>query len=94
MCNVHGGRAPQVLDAARRRLLEMVAPALAQLRKLLEEADGDSVKLGAIREVLDRSGLKVADLLAIDNRVEIVVRYSDAPMPIPALASRNGFEED
>ncbi len=35
----------------------MVDPALVRLRKLIDKADGDSVSLAAVRDVLDRAGL-------------------------------------
>ena len=36
----------------------MLPGALSQLRFLMEEATSESVKLGAIKDILDRSGLK------------------------------------
>jgi hypothetical protein len=71
----------------------MVMPALAQLRHLIDEADGDAVKLAAVRDVLDRCGLKPADLVKVDTAVEIRVSYADigpAPPPGRATATRNG----
>src|SRR4051812_24427959 len=61
VCHVHGGRAPQVRMAARERLAAMVDPALIELRRLVDAADSDSVKLAAIKDVLDRAGFKPAD---------------------------------
>ncbi len=58
VCRRHGGAAPQVRAAARARL-ENAADLMA--RKLLGmalSADSDSVKLAAIRDALDRAGLK------------------------------------
>jgi hypothetical protein len=58
VCQVHGGRAPQVKMAAAERIAEMVDPALNALRKLVDEADQDSVRLSAIKDILDRAGYK------------------------------------
>lgn len=59
-------------------------PALVQLRRLIDEADGDAVKLAAVRDVLDRCGLKPADLVKVDTAVEIRVSYADVgPAPPP-----------
>lgn len=60
VCRFHGGGAPQVREAAQLRILGMVSPALARLRKLIDGADSDSVKLHAVKDVLDRAGLGAA----------------------------------
>lgn len=57
VCGTHGGRAPQVMAAARMRILAMVNPALHELLRLLQKAETDSVKLQAARDILDRAGL-------------------------------------
>src|SRR5262252_9487789 len=54
VCSSHGGSAPQVKKAAAERIAEMVDPALAALRRLVDEADSDSVRLSAVKEILDR----------------------------------------
>jgi len=54
VCVTHGGRAPHVKKAAAERIAEMVDPALAALRRLVDEADSDSVRLSAVKEILDR----------------------------------------
>ena len=40
---------------------DCVPGALAQLKNLSEQADSESVKLGAIKDILDRAGLKPTD---------------------------------
>lgn len=65
-------------------------PALTVLRKLIDQADGDAVKLAAVRDILDRAGLKPSDLVRVDNSVSIRVSYEDrgtAPQTF-----RNGHE--
>jgi hypothetical protein len=67
ICVMHGGRAPQVLAAAKLRLLEVVEPAIARLLRFIEappgqcdvcgRCDDTSAIVSAIRTVLDRSGL-------------------------------------
>lgn len=58
MCRVHGGSIKRVKDAAARRLLqELVGPALAELRKIVENPKTPpAVKLAAVRDILDRTG--------------------------------------
>ncbi len=58
VCRVHGGSAPQVREAARRRL-DQAADVLVQ-RLLAFALDGDvadNVALQAIRDALDRAGM-------------------------------------
>jgi uncharacterized protein (UPF0147 family) len=57
---MHGGKAPQVRAAAQRRILEnLVTPALATLRNLVTDPNvPPNVKLGASRDILDRTGFK------------------------------------
>lgn len=53
----------------------MVDPALARLRRLIDEADSDSVKLAAVRDALDRAGYKLPERIEADNAVTIRVEY-------------------
>lgn len=61
VCVVHGGAAPQVKLSARARLETYVDPALTALRQLVDNADSDSVRLSAIKDILDRTGLRATD---------------------------------
>ncbi len=61
---MHGGSAPQVVAAARRRLLEAADPAAARLVELMA-SDDERIGLRAARDILDRAGL------AAHARVEI-----------------------
>ena len=59
ICRVHGaGKGSPARDAADRRTLsELIGPALTRLKELVESRDTpDAVVLGAIREILSRSG--------------------------------------
>lgn len=57
-------------------MAEMVDPALTALRKLVETADSDSVRLGAIKDILDRAGYKPRD--KVDVNVQ-TVKSIDGP---------------
>jgi len=65
VCRVHGGSAPQVIAAARRRLLLLVDPALgvlAQAVRVRTKAVGkywepSAQEISAAREILNRAGL-------------------------------------
>lgn len=80
VCVYHGGRAPQVREAAQRRLLEMVDLALKQQMVLLLKADTpDAVKLKLTDSILDRVGLGAtlkieADINIFDTREELIAR--------------------
>jgi hypothetical protein len=94
VCIAHGGASQQVRRRAQERLAALVDPAITELAKLIRDADGDSVKLAAIRDVLDRAGYKAADKLEQASSVEITVRYADdigiVPAPGRATGRRNG----
>ncbi len=69
ICGYHGGRAPQVLAAARRRLLEAADPVAAELIRLARYSEQDSVRVMAARDVLDRAGLGAKVQVEADVRV-------------------------
>jgi hypothetical protein len=72
VCDTHGGRAPQVREAARRRIEAMVPDALDGI-ELLAGITGpgsqkDEVRLRALQDILDRAGLKGADKLEVSEQ--------------------------
>lgn len=68
VCDVHGGRAPQVKRSAQERLAEMVDPLLTELFRIAQSGDSDAVRLAAIKDALDRAGYKPKD------RVDVTVQ--------------------
>lgn len=58
VCRVHGGSAPQVKEAARRRLNELVDPALVRLERIVVESKDERVVLASVKEVLTRAGVE------------------------------------
>lgn len=58
VCRYHGGAAPQIKQAARIRLENAADLMAKQLLGIALAGDTDSVKLAAIRDALDRAGLK------------------------------------
>lgn len=62
VCWVHGGAAPQVREAARRRILDLVDPALGTLGRGVAKRRGipTPTEIAAARDILDRAGLAAA----------------------------------
>ncbi len=63
VCRIHGGSAPQVRAAGARRILDaLIGPALVELRRLVDESTiatvSASVRFAAVRDILDRGGMK------------------------------------
>jgi hypothetical protein len=56
VCVTHGGGAPQVKLSATDRLATFVDPALTELIRIVQNGESDSVKLAAVKDVLDRTG--------------------------------------
>ena len=60
VCRIHGGKAPQVVQASARRVLEaLVGPALVVCRDILNDVSVPSaVRLKAAMDILDRMGYR------------------------------------
>lgn len=66
VCRMHGGAAPQVKAKAAQRLAERVMPMLATLDRIAnDESLPPAVRLAAVRDWLDRAGIKEAIALEI-----------------------------
>jgi hypothetical protein len=83
VCTSHGAAAPQVKLAAEERIRALVDPALTRLANLIDHADNDSVRLAAVRDVLDRAGY------AAKQQIEITIRRRAAQ-----LADELGLDPD
>ena len=74
----HGGKAKRALANAQRaveradlRLRGLTPDAVEALEKLLH-ANSEAVVFGAIKDILDRGGLKAKDRVEIDARIRVV----------------------
>ncbi|AKK30727.1 hypothetical protein [Mycobacterium sp. EPa45] len=65
VCRYHGGAAKQVKQAARTRLENAAELMAKQLLGMALTADTESVKLAAIRDALDRAGLKAPSEIVV-----------------------------
>lgn len=67
VCPTHGGKAPQVQNAARRRLAEATdRMAKALLKMAVDPAVNDAVKLKAMTEALDRGGVSTKTTATVE----------------------------
>ena len=56
VCRYHGGAAPQVIAKAEERLKALIHPALTALDELIAQKEFPSVRIAAVKDVLDRNG--------------------------------------
>lgn len=82
VCITHGGLAPQVKAKAEERLQALVHPAITGLAELINNADSDSVRLSAIRDLLDRTGYKPTERIQAEQEVVIRVLREEQPISI------------
>lgn len=74
VCPLHGGSAPQVREAAKKRLMQLVPDsieAMAELAGVVGDADGaedEKVKQRALADILDRAGLRPADQVVVTEQ--------------------------
>lgn len=57
VCDVHGAKAPQVVAAAKGRILEAADEVAAELIRLALNSNDHAVRVRAARDLLDRAGL-------------------------------------
>lgn len=58
VCTSHGAKAPQVAFKAEERIQALVPLALARIEALIDQADMDSIRLAAAKDIMDRAGHK------------------------------------
>jgi hypothetical protein len=87
---MHGGKSPQALAKAEDRLRSLVHPAITGLAELIAKADSDSVRLSAIRDLLDRTGYKPTEKVQSDGRTVIEIEYVDRPNALELNPPSNG----
>jgi hypothetical protein len=83
VCNVHGGRAPQVKLAAEERIRSLVDPSLDRIQKTIADDDNPQLALAAARDILDRAGYKATEKIQQDGRVTLEIELVKRPMLSP-----------
>ncbi len=90
VCRSHGGSASQVREAARRRLLELVDPALVRLDRIIRESNDERIVLAALKEVLTRAGI---DPPVEDLEREMDVRTAEMVLDREFIRLKAEYEE-
>ncbi|BBZ34115.1 HGGxSTG domain-containing protein [Mycolicibacterium confluentis] len=92
VCRTHGGSAPQVQKAARRRL-EQAADALVQrlLGIALDGTAPDQVALSAVLAALDRAGLSVKSTVGVEVSAKPWEQVMDAVFTPLETTSRDAY---
>ena len=73
VCRIHGGSSPQAKAAAKRRLLELVEPAIARLAEEVDGADMSKDRLKAAEMILDRTGFGKEMKVEFDDVRDLLV---------------------
>ena len=75
VCRKHGGKAPQVLAAAARRLDDLRPLAIRRLEWLMEQEAYPTTMLGASRDVLDRVDGRPTERSAVTHDGTLTIRW-------------------
>ena len=76
-CAFHGGKAPRALANAQRAVeaadlrVRGLAPEAVEVVKELLHATSESVVLGAVKDILDRGGLKAPNRVAVATEITV-----------------------
>ncbi|MBN7298209.1 hypothetical protein IUU89_20070 [Mycobacteroides abscessus subsp. abscessus] len=85
VCGHHGGRAPQAMAAARRRLGEAADTMAEQLLKMATDPNvADAVKLSAIKDALDRGGVTAKTVATVEITAKPFEEIFDADVVVTA----------
>ena len=78
VCSFHGGKAKRALANAQRAVeaadlrVRGLTPAAVEVLRELLHANSESVVLGAVKDILDRGGLKAAHRSEVDTEITVV----------------------
>lgn len=70
VCRMHGGATRAAKNAARRRIDEAAERMAKQLLRIADSADSEAVRLAAVKDALDRAGLKPPDKVDVEVGVK------------------------
>lgn len=92
VCRMHGGAAPQVKNAADKRLRELEFPAIERIARLIQQDDFPSVAYQASKDVLDRIRGRATE--HIDAKVTNLTNLSDEELREKALILVRGGDDE
>ena len=88
VCKMHGGAAPQVKAAARRRLEQATDALAAKLLGIaLDDGASEAVRLAAIRDALDRGGVSAKTAGSVEVGTPAYVEVFDALVSTPVTSA-------
>lgn len=90
VCDTHGGRAPQVKQAAMERIRDAAADVAAELARLAVHAESESVRVAAGRDILDRAGYGAKQKIEQDVTVHEQDDFARAVAELEAELARRG----
>lgn len=98
VCRMHGGATKAAKAAARRRLDEAAERMAKQLLKIADSAESEAVRLAAVKDALDRAGLKAPDKVDVEVGVRPWESLADKIVGIGTLTreesrARRGISE-
>lgn len=99
VCDTHGGRAPQVKQAAMERIKDAAAEVAAELVRLAVYAESESVRVAAGKDILDRAGFGAKQKIESEVTVHEVDDFARAVAELEAefdgrRQSRGAVAED
>lgn len=74
VCRIHGGAAPQARKSARKRLLELIEPAIVTLETEMEMASSSADRQRAANSILDRAGYGRSPEIDVDDARAVLVQ--------------------
>jgi hypothetical protein len=77
VCVMHGGKAPQVIEAAQARLLRLQHPALDALEYLVHQREFPSAAYAAARDILDRTEGKPHESVSLEHSGGLTITWQE-----------------
>jgi hypothetical protein len=75
VCDLHGGKSPQVQRKIREQLAVLADPALGELSRLMRRGKNEAVRRAAADSILDRAGYKPSTKLEHNDGEGRPVQY-------------------
>lgn len=90
VCATHGGQAPQVKAKALERIQAAAVDAAVELARLAVSAESEAVRVSAIKDLLDRAGLRPNQIIEQDVTVHAQDDFTRVVAELEAELARGG----